>query len=125
LWSVAVSRSLLLCLDFTAIRIRLKSEYVVVHCNALQHTATNCNALCRSFWVLKDTPRHHTATHSNILKHPTTHWNTQQHPATYCNTLQHTATHRSKLQQSVPVLLSSQKRQYGLHCKTLQRCNTL
>ena len=45
-------------------------DFLQVHCNTLQHTATHCNTL------------QHTATHCSTL----------QHTAARCSTLQHTAT---------------------------------
>jgi hypothetical protein len=113
----------------------------VMHCNALQHTATLYNAL------------QHTATHCNTLQHTATHCNTPPYTTQHCNTfvththpylkihamrqvsaavmhcnalphtatlynaLQHTATHCNTLQYT------------AIHCNTLQytlqhNCNT-
>jgi len=50
----------------------------VMHCNALQHTATLCNR----------------------LQQTSTHWNTLEHTAIHCSTLQHTAIHHTTLQHN-------------------------
>jgi len=81
-------------------------------CNILQHTATHCNTL------------QHTATHYNTLQRTATHYNTLQHNdpnATYCIALQHiTATHRHILRVKLII--------FHPDCNTLQhtvtRCNT-
>jgi len=59
--------------------VLLKSHVLLY--NALQHTATHCNAQQCS------------ATHCYTLQHTATHCNAQQSSATHCYTLHHTATH--------------------------------
>jgi len=81
-------------------------------CNALQRTATHCNALQHA---QRRTATHRnalqcalprTATHCNALQHTATHYNAQQCAATHCNALQRIATH------------------CHTHCNALQRTTT-
>jgi len=78
-----------------------------LHCNTLQHTATQCNKLntAQQTWsgvekermllgfVTEHPTSNYTATHCNTLQHTATHCNILQHAATHCNTLHHTAPH--------------------------------
>jgi len=56
-------------------------QHTAIHCNALQHTATEWH-------------RHGVSSEqlTKILQYTATHCNTLQYTATHCNTLQHTAT---------------------------------
>jgi len=97
------------------------------HCNALQRTATDYNAMQHTathwyFWLCNSVVLQHTdiatAPHCNALQHTATHlyfwlyiclqcqWYCStlilqpHHTATHCNTLQHTATHCNTLQHA-------------------------
>jgi len=63
----------------------------IIHCNTLQYTAANCNALRQS--VPHFDTLQHTATHCNILRRTVPHCDTLCHTATHCSILQHTAKH--------------------------------
>ena len=70
---------LLVVAHFESVTVQL------LHCNALQRTATQCCTM------------QHTATHCNTLQYISTHYNMPQYNSTRCNTLQHAATHCSML----------------------------
>ena len=65
-------------------------QHTALHCETLQHAATNCNKLqyrwaascCGTRWLIE-------ATRCNTLQHAATRCNTLQHAATRCNTRQH------------------------------------
>jgi len=76
-------------------------QHTAVHCNTLQHAATQLRhtndeevALEMQHIYDESTATYYNiATHCNTLQHTATHCNTLQHTATHCNTLQRTATH--------------------------------
>ena len=74
-------------------------RYTATYCNAVQHSATQCNTLMDMYMCdmthtqmcvrIHDDSRH-SSRHCNTLRHTATHCNTPQHTTTHCNTLQHT-----------------------------------
>jgi len=87
-----------------------------MHCNILQHTATQCNTL------------QHTATYFDTLQHTATHCNTLQYNAiaSICNTLQRTTTAPiyNVLQQR-PATYCNSAHSNNAHMLPLpQHCNT-
>jgi len=118
-----------------------------MHCNTLQHTATQCDTLQHTAtwrWLCANhgaLPNYHNNKRCHALQHSATLCNTSQRTATCCDALQHTATQCSTLQHAVmcrwscaPTLVFSCAHCNALqpaatHCNTLQRtvthCNTL
>jgi len=120
-WHMYASQSHQRCIRYEVrLRQREALQCTATHCNALQHAATHCNTL------------QHAATHCNTLQQTATHCNTLQHTvcmrrretrehcnayrtATHCNTLQHTATHCNALQRTAT---------HCVHTSTAPPCNT-
>jgi len=97
-----------------------KMPQTAIHCNTLQHTATQCNH-CNTLHQTLPSPGEAPWGKGHTVQYTPQYCNTLQHTAIHCNTLKHTATHCNTLHRILESQIEAPRKRphAATHCNRI------